>query len=155
LPTQTANIPSSSCSPMLVSAAKPWVPLASHKVSYATDDKVVNPPKTPTKIKRRSFAVKIDRVSARPATNPIARHPKQLTASVPYGNNGFPRFCKCTCSASISKSRRQNCRRRHKRSSASNPNLLKRPARNFLVVPPDQGFRWLNAFAFSSSYSSS
>ncbi len=71
---------------MLVIAEKPWLPLASHNVSSATDEKVVNPLSTPTKIKRRSFAVKIERVSASPVRNPITKHPKQLTASVPYGN---------------------------------------------------------------------
>jgi len=65
--------------------------LASNKVSNAKDEKVVNPPIIPIKLKRRTSEVKIGRVSASPARNPITRQPSILTTIVPNGNQGLSR----------------------------------------------------------------
>jgi hypothetical protein len=71
---------------MLMMAAKLSLSLASNKVSNAKAEKVVNPPRIPMKMKRWTSEVKIERVSATRARNPITRQPRALTTKVPNGN---------------------------------------------------------------------
>lgn len=74
----TASRPRTICERILMMAAKVSLSLASSKVSNAKDEKVVNPPIIPIKMKRRTSEVNIDRVSASAARKPITRQPRAL-----------------------------------------------------------------------------
>jgi hypothetical protein len=58
-------------------------------VSFPNAENVVKPPSTPMNANARVSAVKNPGFSASSERNPIVRHPRMLTISVPTGNDEF------------------------------------------------------------------